>query len=159
MNLKQIPDYIVGIDPDSSRHGVAVYVDAKIISLSSMSLFELYDHVKELIKFGYVQIHIEDVRAINTTFRKQFVKNRRAETTISRSVGMCQQSQAEVERMAEYLGVEVVKHPISSKWKDASTGNAILKKLGWTGKSNEDTRSAAYFGYCGVRSWHTANQK
>lgn len=150
---------IIGIDPDSKKHGVAIYRGEKLSLLCSLQLFDLYELTTELQAEDKVQIHIEDVCAINATFNKQFVKNRRAETTVSRSLGMCQQSQAELERMAEYLGVEVVKHPISSKWKDASTGNAILKKLGWTGKSNEDTRSAAYFGYCGVKSWHTENQK
>lgn len=150
---------IIGIDPDSSKHGVAVYRDGKLDHLGSRQLFGLFDLIKMLKGEGRVQIHIEDVCAINATFSKQFVKNRRAETTISRSVGMCQQAQAEVERMAEYLGVPVVKHPISSKWKDAATGKPILAKLGWSGQSNEDTRSAAYFGYLGVKAWHTENRK
>ena len=150
---------IIGIDPDSSKHGVSIYDNGILLYLCSMSLFELYDMVKEKIETDDIQIHMEDVCAINATFSKQFVKNRRAETTISRSVGMCQQAQMEVERMAAYLGVEVIKHPISSKWKDSTTGNPILKKLGWPGKSNEDTRSAAYFGYLGVKAWHTANKK
>lgn len=150
---------IIGIDPDSSKHGVAIYEGGKLTSLYSLSLFELYDEVRGLIGLYTVQIHIENVCAINATFSKKFVKNKRAETTVSRSIGMCQQAQTEVERMAEYLGVEVVKHPISSNWKDARAGNAIIAKLGWTGKSNEDTRSAAYFGYLGVKAWHTAHKK
>lgn len=151
---------IIGIDPDSNKHGVAVYRDdGKIAQLHSMALFGLFDLIIKLREKDDIQIHIENVCAINTTFNKQFVKNRRAETTVSRSIGMCQQSQVELERMAQYLGVEVVKHPISSKWKDAEKGKEILAKLGWQGKSNEDTRSAAYFGYLGVKEWHTANRK
>ena len=150
---------IIGIDPDSKSHGVAVYRDGKLDLLCSRQLFGLFDMINTLKGEGKIEIHIEDVCAINATFSKQFVKNRRAETTVSRSVGMCQQAQAEVERMAEYLGVPVVKHPISSKWKDATTGNQIMAKLGWPGKSNEDTRSAAYFGYLGVKAWHTAHKK
>ena len=151
---------IIGIDPDSSKHGVAVYRDdGKIAQLHSMDLFGLFDLIIKLREKDDIQIHIENVCAINATFNKQFVKNRRAETTVSRSLGMCQQSQTEVERMAAYIGVEVVKHPISSKWKDAEKGKEILAKLGWQGKSNEDTRSAAYFGYLGVKAWHTENQK
>lgn len=150
---------IIGIDPDSNKHGVAVYRDGKLDHLCSRQLFGLFDLLTTLKAEGRIQIHIEDVCAINATFSKQFVKNRRAETTISRSVGMCQQSQVELERMAKYLGVELVKHPISKKWKDAATGKTILEKLGWEGKSNEDTRSAAYFGYLGVKEWHMANRK
>lgn len=150
---------IIGIDPDSKSHGVAVYRDGKLDLLCSRQLLGLFDMINTLKGEGMVQIHIEDVCAINATFSKQFVKNRRAETTVSRSVGMCQQAQAEVERMAEYLGVPVFKHPISSKWKDAETGNQIMAKLGWSGKSNEDTRSAAYFGYLGIKAWHTSHKK
>lgn len=150
---------IIGIDPDSSKHGVAIYRGEKLSLLCSLQLFDLYELAMELQAEDKVQINIENVCAINATFNKQFVKNRRAETTVSRSLGMCQQSQTEVERMAAYIGVEVVKHPISSKWKDAEKGKEILAKLGWQGKSNEDTRSAAYFGYLGVKEWHTANRK
>lgn len=150
---------IIGIDPDSKSHGVAVYRNGKLDLLCSLQLFGLFDMINTLKREWMVEIHIEDVCAINATFSKQFVKNRRAETTVSRSVGMCQQAQTEIERMAEYLGVPVVKHPISSKWKDAAMGNQIMAKLGWSGKSNEDTRSAAYFGYLGVKAWHTAHKK
>lgn len=150
---------IIGIDPDSEKHGVAVYDGATLIYVCSMSLFSIYDMVKEKIIADEVQIHIENVCGINATFNKQFVKNRRAETTVSRSLGMCQQAQVEVERMAEYLSVPVTKHPISKNWKNAAIGKAALLQMGWSGQSNEDTRSAAYFGYLGVKAWHTANQK
>lgn len=150
----------IGIDPDSSKHGVAVYRDnGKIAQLLSLPLFGVFDLIMKLREQDSIQVHIENVCANNATFGKQFVKNRRAETTVSRSLGMCQQAQTEVERMAEYLGVEVVRHPISSNWKDSEKGKKILAQLGWEGKSNEDSRSAAYFGYCGVKAWHTANRK
>lgn len=150
---------IIGIDPDSEKHGVSFYIDGKIAKLESMRLFDLFKIIEPLAILGDVQIHIENVCGINATFNKQFVKNRRAETTVSRSLGMCQQAQVEVERMAEYLGVPVIKHPISKNWKSADTGKAALLKMGWSGQSNEDTRSAAYFGYLGVKAWHMANQK
>lgn len=150
---------IIGIDPDSNKHGVAIYVNGKLNRLLSAGLFELFDVIKHLLSEHEVQIHIEDVCQINTTFSKSYVKNSRAQTTVSRSVGMCQQSQKEVERMAEYLCVPVVKHPISKHWKSPKEGNHAMKKLGWNGSSNEDTRSAAYFGYCGVKQWHTLHRK
>lgn len=150
---------IIGIDPDSENHGVAVYLDGTLVKVLSLPLFGLFDLIKGFSASSAIQIHIENVCGINATFNKQFVKNRRAETTVSRSLGMCQQAQVEVERMAEYLGVPVIKHPISKNWKSADTGKAALLKMGWSGQSNEDTRSAAYFGYLGVKAWHTANQK
>ena len=144
---------IIGVDPDSSRHGVAVYLDGKIYDIRSASLFELFDIVKSFCSLSDVQIHIEDVCAINATFGKQHVKNARSATTISRSLGMCQQAQKEVERMAEYVGVPVFKHPISKNWKESAAGSRALAKIGWHKSSNEDSRSAAYFGYLGVQQW------
>lgn len=147
---------IVGIDPDSDKHGVAIYQDGKLIDLRSMRLVEFFGLDCE---FEIAEIHIENVCGNNATFSKSFVKNQRAQSTISRSVGMCQQAQIELERVFELLTIKVVRHPTSKNWKESKAGNKRLKQLGWNGKSNEDTRSAAYFGYLGVKQWHTINQK
>lgn len=159
MNLTKIPPQIpviVGIDPDSNKHGVAIYQGQKLFDLRSMQLVEFFSLDCE---FKIDEIHIENVCGNNATFSKSFVKNQRAQSTVSRSLGMCQQAQIELERVFELLNIKVVKHPISKNWKDSKTGNKRLKQLGWSGRSNEDTRSAAYFGYLGVRAWHTINQK
>lgn len=150
---------IIGIDPDSKAHGVAFYFDGELKALRNMSLLQLFDFISKWKLTETIEIHMEDTCAINATFGKEFVKNARAQSTISRSIGMCQQAQIELERLAEYFGIKVFKYPISKQWKDAKTGNAILKQLGYDVRSNEDTRSAAYFGYCGVKQWHTRNKK
>jgi len=67
---------------------------------------------------------------------------------------MCKQAQIEIERIAEYFGVKVVHHPVSKMWKDSKTGKSALADLGWTGQSNEDGRSAAYFAYRGYKTLH-----
>jgi hypothetical protein len=43
-----------------------------------------------------------------------------------------------------------VRHKVSKKWKDAAGKKEFERVTGWKGRSNEDTRSAAYFGYLGV---------
>lgn len=152
---------IIGIDPDSSKHGVALYVGEKLKALHNWQALDLFSYFREnLDGVRHFEIHIENVCGVNATFSKEFVKNAKAQTTISRSLGMCQQAQVEVERVAVYFGVKVVKHPISKNWKDATTGKRILKNhFGWDKSSNEDTRSAAYFGYLGVKAWHSKNKK
>ncbi len=150
---------IIGIDPDSKAHGVAFYFDGELKSLRNMNLMQFVDFFNTCSDMDAIEIHMEDTCAINATFGKEFVKNARAQSTISRSIGMCQQAQIELERLAEYFGIKVFKYPISKQWKDEKAGNAILKQLGYDGRSNEDTRSAAYFGYCGVKQWHTRNKK
>ena len=155
---KTPPQIIVGVDPDSSKHGVAIYQDGKLIDLRSL---QLVDFLSLDVEFKINEVHIENVCGNNATFSKNFVKNQRAQSTISRSLGMCQQAQIELERVFYMLGIKVVKHPISKNWKDAKTGKKILKQyFGWDKQSNEDTRSAAYFGYLGVKQWHSiTNQK
>lgn len=147
--------YIIGIDPDSQAHGVAIYINGKIDTLKSMPLMQIFDLAQQWLSRDHtIEFHIENVCADNKTYKKQFVKNRQASTNVTRSLGMCQQSQIELERALSLLDVTIVHHPISKNWKDAKLGKKILEQqIGWTGKSNEDTRSAAYFGFLGVTAW------
>lgn len=146
--------YIIGIDPDSDKHGVAVYQDGELIHLKSMQLLAIKDFINKempVIDLDNVEIHIEDVCANNAAFKKRGVKNPKAGTAVNRGVGKCQQSQIELERLFDYYEIKVVKHKISKQWKDAEHGKGLFEKVtGWKGRSNEDTRSAAYFGYLGV---------
>lgn len=138
----------IGIDPDSKAHGVAVYIDGKLIALSSMELFSLYECIEQDYQcLGDVEIHIENVCGNNSVFRQ--VGNKNVQQSMGRRLGMCQQSQIEVERMAEVIEVKVVKHKISKMWKKDKA--QFEKVTGWGGRSNEDTRSAAYFGWLGTR--------
>lgn len=151
-------DYIVGIDPDSKAHGVAIYKNLKLESILSLQLMEIMDFVEAVKPHNNIEFHIENVCAKNATFSKQGVKNQRAQTTVSRSLGKCQQAQIELERMLKRMGVEFYHHPISKCWKSAGAGKASFQgHTGWQGQSNEDTRSAAWFGFLGVKEWHKKN--
>ena len=140
---------IIGIDPDSSKHGVAVYENDKLSHLKSMPLTELmgvfrkYEHLNPIV-------HIENVCAnSSSSFHHNKKESAAVKAKKSENVGMCKQAQKEVERMAEYYGIRVVHHRISSSWKK---DKAIFQKVtGWKLQSNEDTRSAAFFGFLGCR--------
>ena len=151
---------VVGCDPDSEKSGIAVYFGDKLMRLESMTLMEVscllkglpypYDNHFEEVK---VELHIENVNGISSnafnTKSKDLlpVKLKKAE-----HVGKCKQVQIEIERMAENFNIKVVHHKVSKQWKDSKTGRAALERnTGWTGQSNEDTRSAAYFGFIGSR--------
>jgi len=143
---------VIGVDPDSSKHGVSEYRDGKLVNLWSMRLMELRDLLDGISPKDQVEIHIEDVCGIsNSGFHVRGkdplpVKLKKAE-----HVGMCKQAQREVEYLAEYLGIKIVKHQISKRWK-SQQGKAEFEKLtGWTGRSNEDTRSGAFMGYLGLK--------
>lgn len=142
----------IGIDPDSKAHGVAIYVNGKLTKLLNYTLLNLFDYISlELLAENEstdIKIHIEDVCANNAVFRTGHNKN--VQQSIARRLGMVQQSQAELERLFEYLDIEVVKHKISKTWKEDKS--KFERVTGWSGRSNQDTRSAAYFGFLGVRS-------
>lgn len=153
--------YDIGVDPDSEKHGVAIYLNGKLQELANLNLIDLYLFAKNALKNGSsVIFHIENTLAINATFAKNGIANQRALSTVSRSVGMCQQAQKELVKALLTIDVEINYYPISKSWKTAATGKAALKAAtGYSGKSNEDTRSAAYFGWLGVKKWHTSKNK
>jgi len=144
--------YIIGIDPDSKAHGVAYYTNGKLEALAPLSLIELMTELEHSYEDEYesVTVHMEDVCANSAVFRGGH--SVRVQQSLARRLGMCQQSQVELERLFAYYGIKVVKHKISKKWKDAKSGKAEFERLtGWTGRSNEDTRSAAWFGFLGCK--------
>jgi hypothetical protein len=135
---------IIGIDPDSKAHGVAIYVNGDLAELHNLTLVEMLKYIP--ITENTI-IHMEDVCANNGIFRTG--NNKKIQMSIARRLGMVQQSQAELERLFKYHEIKVVKHKISKKWKKEKA--EFEKVTGWTGRSNEDTRSAAYFGFLGLK--------
>jgi len=143
---------VIGVDPDSRAHGVSVYVDGELDRLECLDLMGVIDLVKfyEVSDWDSVmELHIEDVAAMNAVFRQRLTKNNSINMKMANSIGKCQQSQIELERALTCHRVKVVKHKISKVWKKDKA--QFEKVTGWTGRSNEDTRSAAYFGYLGCK--------
>ena len=140
---------VIGFDPDSKAHGVAVYQNKELIKLKSMTLMEVIDFTKTINRdFFFIEAHIENVCANNAVFNPKTKSEARAR---GRTLGLCQQSQIELERALSHYGITIVHHKISSRWKSAKSGKLEFEKAtGWTRRSNEDTRSAAYFGAIGA---------
>ena len=147
---------IIGLDPDSKSHGVAVYVDGNLEHLKCLQIMQINELLTELFEHYHAEeitLHIEDVCANNHVFMKagRMDKKREAEAKArGRTLGLCQQAQKEVERVFEYYGIKIVKHKISKTWKKEKA--QFQKITGWKGKSNEDTRSSAYFGWLGCKA-------
>lgn len=140
---------IIGIDPDSDKHGVAEYWDGKLVNLYSMRLIDLRDLLEDIRPRDELEVHIEDVNGVGAAF---MARDKRANIHIklkmAQSIGMCKQAQIEVERLCERLEIKMVKHKISKMWKKDKS--QFEKVTGWTSRSNEDTRSAAWMGYQGL---------
>lgn len=137
---------IIGIDPDSKAHGVAIYKNGKLVELKTMTLMQLYECVNHSI--DEEEIHIEDVCSNNASFHGKG-QSVRVQKDIGRRIGMVQQAQTELVRMLESLGVPYKLHKPSKQWKKDKTH--FEQVTGWRGRSNEDTRSAAYFGFLGCK--------
>ncbi len=138
---------IIGVDPDSKAHGVAIYHDKKLVKLECLTLMQIHELLHKDYWNENVIFAIENVAAKKTTFNKTFVSNPRANTRVSNSVGMCQQAQIELERMLDYLGFRYIHCSISNNWKSQAGKKQFEIATGWKGRSNEDTRSAAWMGY------------
>jgi hypothetical protein len=142
---------IIGIDPDSDKHGVAIFHSDGLFMLKRLSLMDIHD---ELIRLNpnrlepNIEIHIEDVCGVSYSgFHYKQEESQEVKAKKSENVGMCKQAQKEVERLAERRNIKVVKHKISKCWKKDKKQFELV--TGWKGRSNEDTRSAAYFGWLG----------
>ena len=143
---------IIGIDPDSNKSGYSEYLNGTLTDLRSLSLIDIYEMFSFIDSIGEnPELHIEDVNGISSnafSYNKKDsipVKLKKAE-----HVGKCKQAQIEIERIAEHFNIKVVRHAVSKQWKDQPGKKEFERVTGWTGRSNKDTRSAAYFGILGV---------
>ena len=142
---------VVGVDPDSKAHGVAVYRSGVLSELTSMALMDVMAFIssEESVRTSIV-FSIEDVMHNKFIYGRNQRSNRKVQDKIAISVGRCQQSQVELVRLLETLNIKYELHrPTINNW--ANNKSMFEKATGWTKRSNEDTRSAAYFGYLALK--------
>ncbi|MDX1489715.1 MAG: hypothetical protein R3332_00360 [Pseudohongiellaceae bacterium] len=139
---------VVGLDPDSKKHGIAIYVDGALSELMTLDLVELRKWLDE--QEGDITFSIENVLAQNFVYNRNAKASKSAHAKVALSVGRCQQAQEEVMRELTDRSVPFVLHkPTKANW--AKNKAQFERFTGWTGRSNEDTRSAAYFGFIVAR--------
>jgi hypothetical protein len=145
---------ILGCDPDVDGKGFAIYERDKLVNLLKLSNIELLEFFKMQDTVGNIhniELHIEDLCANKSSaFGHKLRQPKQVQNKISELVGRCKQIQLEVEKIAEHFDIKIVRHKVSSKWKDAAGRKEFERVTGWKGQSNPDTRSAAYFGYLGT---------
>lgn len=136
---------VVGVDPDSAAHGIAIYVDGVLAELKMLTLMEIIEllesHDRSELLFS-----IEDVRVNKFIYKRNEKRSKAAQSHVGISVGKCQQACEELIRALDYYKIKYKLHkPQKGNWsKSANTFKLYTK---WKGRSNEDTRSAAYFGF------------
>lgn len=147
---------IIGIDPDSNKHGIAIYRNGVLCELLNLNTIQLYKHITEhekiALRAGEIEIHMENP---NGNSSSSFSHLRSDPMTVkfkkSEGVGRVKHAQVSVEQMAEELGIKVVLHKNSKAWKKGNDKKLFERITGWQGRSNEETRSGAYFGYLGTK--------
>ncbi|EJZ9093452.1 hypothetical protein OIX85_003863 [Vibrio parahaemolyticus] len=151
----------IGIDPDSIAHGAAIAIDRKLTDLKCMTLFDIVSYINSIPLDADIRFHIEDVSKQKAVFsdkasalRKTRGDMSRKYAEVGRKVGLVQQAQAELVRFLKSMDrpIKIHLYPISSAWKKPEAGKVYMQRVwGYTGRSNEDTRSAAYFLSLGCR--------
>lgn len=151
---------IYGIDPDSSRHGIAVYRKNEcskwyLCELLNLNSIQLYKHLNEFeklaVRAGELEIHMENPCGVSSS---SFSHRRSDPPAVkykkSEGVGRVKQAQVSVEQVAAELKIPVVHHRNSKCWKKGNDSKLFERITKWQGRSNEETRSAAFFGYLGT---------
>jgi hypothetical protein len=138
---------VIGIDPDSEKHGVACYLDGKLVRLEMMNTIEIIDSfVNTILIQGEPLFSIENVMANQFVYARNRQKKKAVESQIAMRTGRCQQAQLELMRWLDHYKKPYVVHkPQSGNWADKR--ELFQKITGWKCNSNPDTRSAAYFGF------------
>ncbi|PTY38568.1 hypothetical protein BGP77_11515 [Saccharospirillum sp. MSK14-1] len=142
---------IVAIDPGTDASGVAVFTNGKLTELTMMNLPTLVDYI-QVTDAHYV---IENVEANKFIYARNKHPSQSVTLKMAQSVGL-------VKATARHIMTFMTWHkkaytpikPTPDNWgtMDAEQGKRALQTmLGWTGESNKDTRSAAFFGNLYIR--------
>ena len=142
---------VIGIDPDSDRMGFAVYVDGKLTVCATATIVEIItQHLPIYLQHGDVLFSIENVMANKFVYTRNQKQSKAAQSTVAMAIGRCQQNQAELMRWLDHYRIPYQLHkPQKGNWADMRM--IFENATGWTGRSNPDSRAAAYFGFLALK--------
>lgn len=140
---------VIGVDPDAKKHGVAIFNDGVLVDLA---MWDIADWIHQLEVSPPDYVSIENVMANKPVFSKKGDNTEQKKLKIAQDVGRCKQAQVELTRVLEYYNVPMfLTKPTRQNW--AKKPGFFKKATKWTGSSNIDTRSAAYFGWLAVNAY------
>lgn len=135
--------FVIGVDPDAQASGVATFNNGQLVRLETLDNVGIVQLAQTMQN---VSFSIEDVMANQFVYSRNQQASKAAQSKVAMHIGRCQQAQVELMRWLDYLGVKYVLHkPTKSNWAKDKAKFEML--TGWKGRSNEDTRSAAFFGF------------
>jgi hypothetical protein len=140
---------VIGLDPDSKAHGVAVFDAGVLTELHMMTLVDLRAWLDTMPGVQFL-FSIENVLSQNFVYTRNSKASKAAHAQVALSVGRCQQAQEEVMRELTARDIPYQLHkPTKANWADNKAQFERFTK--WKGRSNPETRSAAYFGFIASR--------
>jgi|APSaa5957512535_1039671.scaffolds.fasta_scaffold27200_5 hypothetical protein len=140
---------VIGIDPDCDKSGLAFYENGVLTGLMNLNVSDYAKMLPEIKKDGY-EIAIEDANMIKTTYGRN--RGKLGQGTIDKNIGKVMRQCSVMIELAESAGIKVTRYtPTKANWETRNKSKLSRAKLkattGYGGKSNPETRSAAYFGY------------
>lgn len=134
---------VVGVDPDSTRYGLAIWENGKLIALQSFGFIEVMQYLDRFPGHIYA---VEDVKANKFIYARNRKGSAAMQLQIAQSVGACKHAQTVLCDYMEYKGIDpILVKPQRGNW---AKNRALFERVtGWTKQSNEDTRSAAFIAW------------
>ena len=148
MNCGSGEKIVVGVDPDCNKSGFAIYKDGKLVELLNLNFKEYCTALQER-RFGNCMLVIEDANHIKTMYARNRHIKPQAQAQIAQSVGRVKMLATCMIDYASLLGYSVLSEkPTKSNFANDKPKFEFYTK--WEGRSNPETRSAAFFGlkYC-----------
>ncbi len=134
--------FIIGIDPDLVKSGVAITKDKKILELHAMSFPELLGFAELYKESTFI---LEDVNFDKPTYIRPGTTPK-VMRKISQDVGKVKGTAYQLFECLEHMGCNIKKikplrGPVKKRAK--KDGEYFNKTFGWSGRTNEDKRDAA----------------
>jgi len=135
---------VIGIDPDNKKSGLAVYRAGKLVELHNLTYKEFCTQVIDR-RFGEAVFVVEDSEQNKFMYARNRGGPDQVATKIAQDVGRVKRLGTCMADLLEVLGYKV--HRVKPCKKNFAKDKARFEYLtGWEGRSNPETRSAAYFG-------------
>jgi hypothetical protein len=142
----KLPIEVIGIDPDSEAHGVAIYRHGALEQLERFTLPQIMDYITTTPRRAVYYFGIENIMTNKFLYSRNDRGGRSVLSKIAMDVGRNKQAMLELVRMLDYYQTPYMLYPPTArKW--AKNPKLFVECTGWSKRSNVDTRSAAYFGY------------
>ena len=141
---------IVGIDPDSDKHGLAILSGRKIVTLQSLDTDALVTRLKTEAMMNQLLIKLEDVNHIPAIYPRPG-QSRQQMLKIAQNVGACKQNAKYLLQRLVGAGLAVnLVNPLPKLLSGKlHTHDSFVRLTGWDGRSNADTRDAAMIAFNG----------